>query len=239
MARGDGVGGHEIEKASYDTNKSGKAKKPGRVVAKLPGLPMLPLASKHCQVNAPCGCCDECQRRAALFVCAEAERHEWPSGVAPKPCPTCGHVKDADIITDDALKAFDTIEVPITADGEYVVAQHAIPTIDVLRMLGLAPEAPEPPKPEVTAAERAARLKGLKNQGNGDDSEEIDVSTMSRVGDTISAITADKVVMLDEKVPDDAKPKRKSTKGYRRGPARNVGIVSKETNASKNRKDPA
>lgn len=213
MARGDGVGGHEIEKASYDTNKSGKAKKPGRVVAKLPGLPMLPLASKHCQVNAPCGCCEECQRRAALFVCAEAERHQWPSGVVPRPCPTCGHVKETD-----------TIEVPITADGEYVVAQHAIPTIDVLRMLGLAPEAPEPPKPEVTPEERAARLKGLKNQGT----EEIDVSTMSRVGDTISAIEAGEVVMLDEKVPDDAKPKRKSTKGYRRGPARNVGIVSKD-----------
>lgn len=205
MARGDGVGGHEIEKASYDTNKSGKAKKPGRVVAKLPGLPMLPLASKHCQVNAPCGCCEECQRRAALFVCAEAERHQWPSGVVPKPCPTCGHVKETD-----------TIEVPITAD-EMVIGQHVIPTIDVLRMLGLAPEAPEPPKPEVTPAERAARLKGLKNQGT-DSTEEIDVSTMSG---------EDKLVILDERVPDTA-PKRKSTKGYRRGPARNVGIVSKD-----------
>lgn len=206
MARGDGVGGHEIEKASYDTNKSGQSKKPGRVVAKLPGLPMLPLASKHCQVNAPCGCCEECQRRAALFVCAEAERHQWPSGVVPKPCPTCGHVKESD-----------TIEVPMVADGEYVVAQHAIPTIDVLRMLGLAPEAPEPPKPEVTPEERTARLKGLKNQGT-DSTEEIDVSTMSG---------EDKLVILDERVPDTA-PKRKSTKGYRRGPARNVGIVSKD-----------
>lgn len=197
MARGDGVGGHEIEKASYATNKDGTAKKPKRVVAKLPGLPPTPMASDYCTPQTPCGCCEECRKRAALFVCAEAHEGEWDTGIVPRPCPTCGHAKEAQESTEEK-----------------------VPLVDVLRMLGLAPEAPVPVPREVTPEERTARLRGLKNQSSSEDT-------------AAPTTTPTTTPATKSNGPKAGQSDRSKGRVATRRSARNVGNVSKQNNVRK------
>lgn len=84
-------------------------------VAKLPALCHKPAPSDTCvPETSPCGACERCGHRAAMRVCAEALRGEWAYG------PT-------------------VIDVGTMSQPDETITVSGL--IDVLRMLGLAPEA--------------------------------------------------------------------------------------------------
>lgn len=75
MAKGDGAGGHNIDRGMYNPEKQ------AHIIAKLSTLGPTPTASDACvPKTSPCGCCARCRRRAAVRVVAEAlepgEGHE-------------------------------------------------------------------------------------------------------------------------------------------------------------------